>query len=536
MSFGDFELDEPRFELREGGQPVEIQPKVLDLVFYLVKNAERVVTKTELLDNVWPGVVVTEASLSQAVSAARRALGDDGSAQSFIRTVRGRGFRFTADVKELATDPSQNHVEAPTTSLVPPSVEGPPSSMGTFESARARAATTNTSLEIETHEEAQHQARNSELGTHLFVLCHADEPSLGGARYALDGIDDVEIVRGAERGVDRILEGPTKRLVISIPGSLVSRRHAQLVRGLGDWQLLDLDSRNGTYIEGERIKKHTLSDGDVFECGHTLFMFRRDLKSPPGLKPDADTRGMKQRALASLLPERQGIRHALSRIARSDLSVLISGESGTGKELAAKAFHELSERTGPLVAVSCGALGEHPEAVLLGRAAAPGVEAEAGFLQRARGGTLLLDQVESLPPAAQAALVRALETFEVVPVGGLGVERVDLRVIALTTSDLGEAVARGDFRGDLFSRLSGFQFALPPLRERKEDLGLVLAKLMKELGLGVKIGPEAMRALLRYDWPGNARELKQTLIAAAALASLSSIELEHLPQTIAARR
>ncbi|MGE0324209.1 MAG: sigma 54-interacting transcriptional regulator [Polyangiaceae bacterium] len=538
VSFGDFELDEPRFELRQAGVPVEIQPKVLDLVFFLVKNAERVVTKAELLDNVWPGVIVTEASLSQAVSAARRALGDDGSAQSLIRTVRGRGFRFTADVKELGADVQgaglhDRHVEAPPTSLVPPSVEGPPSSMGTFESARGRVSTTNTSLELETHEEAAHQAARAELGAHLFILCHADDPTLGGARYALDGIADVEIIRGTERAVERLLEGPTKRLVISIPGNLVSRRHAQLVCSLGDWQLLDLESRNGTYMAGERIKKRTLQDGDVFECGHTLFLFRKDLKTPTGLKPDADTRGMKQRALASLLPERQGVRHALSRIARSDLSVLISGESGTGKELAARAFHALSERTGPLVAVSCGALGEHPEAVLLGRAAAPGVEAEDGFLQRANGGSLVLDQVESLPPSAQAALVRVLETHEVVPVGGLNSERLDLRVIAVTTHDLTASVSQGGFRGDLLSRLSGFQFELPPLRERQEDFSLVLAVLLKELALGVKISPDALRAMLRYDWPGNIRELKQTLIAASAMASLSCIELEHLPRSIA---
>ncbi|MCA9640682.1 MAG: sigma-54-dependent Fis family transcriptional regulator, partial [Myxococcales bacterium] len=258
-----------------------------------------------------------------------------------------------------------------------------------------------------------------------------------------------------------------------------------------------------------------------------------DLKTPAGLKPDADTRGMKQRALASLLPERQGVRHALSRIARSDLSVLITGESGSGKELAAKAFHSLSERTGPLITVSCGALGEHPEAVLLGRAAAPGVEAEEGFLQRASGGSLLLDQVESLPQTAQAALVRALETHEVVPVGGLNSERLDLRVISVTAQNLTEAVGRGDFRGDLFSRLAGFQFEMPPLRERKEDFGLVLALLLKELALGVKISPDALRAMLRYEWPGNARELKQTLIAAAAMASLNCVELEHLPRAIA---
>lgn len=514
---------------------MEIQPKVLDLVFYLVRNAERVVTKTELLDNVWPGVIVTEASLSQAVSAARRALGDDGSAQSFIRTVRGRGFRFTADVQDLGAEAAVapgTHVEAPPTSLVPPSVEGPPSSMGTFESARGHASTTNTSLELETHEESEHRAKSADLGTHLFILCHADDPTLGGARYALDGIDDVEIIRGSERAVDRILDGPTKRLVISIPGNLVSRRHAQLVRGLGDWQLVDQDSRNGTYIEGERVKKHTLQDGDVFECGHTLFLFRKDLRTPAGLKPDADTRGMKQRALASLLPERQGVRHALSRIARSDLSVVIAGESGSGKELAAKAFHALSERTGPLVAVSCGALGEHPEAVLLGRAGAHGVDAEPGFLQRASGGTLLLDQVESLPLGAQAALVRALETLEVIPLGGLSGERLDIRVIAVTTHDLRRAVEAGDFRGDLYSRLAGFVFELPPLRERREDLGLILAEVMKELGLGVRISPQALHAMLRYAWPGNARELKQTLIAASTMASLKCIELEHLPQAI----
>lgn len=544
LSFGEFELDEARFELRRSGEAVEVQPKVLDLVFYLATHADRVVTKTELLDHVWPGVVVTEASLSQAVSAARRALGDDGAAQTIIRTVRGRGFRFTADTQDLGVQGAQHsavQAQPPAlgspglgplggaVSLGPGALEGPPSSMGTFESARSKLGATNASLELETHEESAQSERQSLLSPHLFVVCHADDPATGGARYALDGIDDVEIIRGVERGVVRHLDGATKRLVISIPGNLVSRRHAQLVRGHGDWQLIDLDSRNGSYVAGERIKKHALRDGDVFECGHTLFLFRAEMRTPLGLRPDADSRGMRHRALASLIPERQSFRHALSRIARSQLSVLISGESGSGKELAAREFHLLSGRTGELVAVSCGALGEHPEPALFGSSADA---ADVGYLQRASTGSLLLDQVESLSAAGQAALVRALDSQHIAPVGAAQSVPVDLRVIAATTGDLEELVKSGSFRADLYSRLSGYHLDLPALRERREDFGLVLGDVLKELGLGVKLAPEAARALLAYSWPGNIRELKQTLIAAAALAGLETISTQHLPAAL----
>src|SRR5690606_14843938 len=159
---------------------------------------------------------------------------------------------------------------------------------------------------------------------------------------------------------------------------------------------------------------HPLRDGDVFECGHTLFLFRAEMSTPLGLRPDADSRGMRHRALASLIPERQAFRHALSRIARSQLSVRISGESGSGKELAAREFHVLSGRAGELVAVSCGALGEHPEPALFGSSADA---ADVGYLQRASTGSLLLDQVESLSAAAQAALVRALDSQHIAPVG-----------------------------------------------------------------------------------------------------------------------
>lgn len=534
LSFGEFELDQARFELRRGGEPVEVQPKVLDLVFYLVAHAERVVTKTELLDHVWPGVVVTEASLSQAISAARRALGDDGTAQSLIRTVRGRGFRFTAETKQLAAVGDQHGAAAaqpPGLALDAGALEGPPSSMGTFESARSKLSAASASLELETHEESAHSERQPQRCAHLFVVCHADDPAAGGARYSLDGIDDVEIIRGVERGVVRHLDTATKRLAISIPGNLVSRRHAQLVRGHGDWQLIDLDSRNGSYVDGQRVNKHALRDGDVFECGHTLFMFRADMVTPAALSPDADSRGMRHRALASLIPARQAFRHALSRIARSQLSVLISGPSGAGKELAAREFHLLSGRPGELVAVSCGALGEHPEAALFGASTAGG---DLGYLQQASTGSLLLDQVETLSAAAQAALVRALDSQHISPVGAAHSTQVDLRVLAVTTSDLAQDVASGRFRADLYSRLTGYQLELPPLSERREDFGLLLGDVLKALGLGIKLAPDAARALLAYAWPGNIRELKQTLIAAAALAAEETISTQHLPAALRA--
>jgi transcriptional regulator with PAS, ATPase and Fis domain len=201
------------------------------------------------------------------------------------------------------------------------------------------------------------------------------------------------------------------------------------------------------------------------------------------------------------------------------------GETGTGKELLARALHSDSKRTGPFVAVNCGALPSAlVESLLFGhvRGSFSGaVRDEVGLIRSAEKGTLFLDEIGDFPLPAQASLLRVLQEREVLPVGGTRAARVDLRVVCATHRELDACVTAGSFRADLLARLDGFRRTIPPLRDRREDLGLLVATLLSKLVPGnenaVSFEPSAARALASYDWPGNVRELEQTLSRALAL-------------------
>jgi len=218
--------------------------------------------------------------------------------------------------------------------------------------------------------------------------------------------------------------------------------------------------------------------------------------------------------------------------------VMLQGETGTGKELAARALHVWSVRTGPFVAVNCGALPEHlaeSELFCVRRGAYTGaVEDRPGLLRSSSGGTLLLDEVGELPAVLQVKLLRVLQENEVQPVGAAQPVRVDLRVVTATHRDLAALVEEGIFRSDLFARLTGLEVELPPLRDRRSDLGLLIPTMLERGGApaGVRFSREAARALFRWNWPHNVRELEKALALAVALAGGGRIELSHLPEVV----
>jgi DNA-binding NtrC family response regulator len=306
------------------------------------------------------------------------------------------------------------------------------------------------------------------------------------------------------------------------------------------WQLEDAGSTNGSFVNGAPVKSCALHDGDVLELGHTLFMLREALPSPAATPPlfDVLQNSAPHPALATLVPELSRDFLTLARVARSDLPVLLAGETGTGKEVTARAVHALSKRSGPFVAVNCGALAPNlTESLLFGhtKGAFSGAHRdEIGFVRLAHEGTLLLDEIGDLPLPAQATLLRVLQEREVVPVGSARPIRIDARVIAATHRDL-ETLIEGDrFRGDLLSRLDGFRTLLPPLSERLEDLGLLVAEVLRGLNEGdrIRLTPAAGTALLLHTWPFNVRELVQLLKRALVLSENGVLQKEHM---IAAR-
>jgi hypothetical protein len=371
---------------------------------------------------------------------------------------------------------------------------------------------------------------------HLFLMLEADRPLAGGARYGLAGIDEVVLGRGDERSARRTRREGKEQLFIRVPGRWMSSTHARLLRVRGAWVLEDAQSRNGTYVGGERVQRRTLADGDTFEAGHCIFRFRDTLPTPPKSPSDLDATSLRALSLGlrTLLPSLSPRYEELARVARSEVPVVLLGETGTGKEVLARTIHELSGRRGAFVAVNCGSLSPALiESLLFGHVKGSFSGAnrdEIGFVRAADGGTLFLDEVGDFPSAAQPSLLRVLQEREVVPVGSSRPIQVDLRVVSATHRALDALVDQGTFRRDLLMRLDGYRQALVPLRDRREDLGLIVAELIERRpkGESAALTTAAARALIEYEWIGNVRELEQSLARALALSTEGHIDVAQL--------
>jgi two-component system NtrC family response regulator len=230
-----------------------------------------------------------------------------------------------------------------------------------------------------------------------------------------------------------------------------------------------------------------------------------------------------------------------TRVAQTETTVLLTGESGTGKEVVARFIHHGSRRSnGPFVAINCAALPDQLlESELFGheRGAFTGaVNSKPGRIELANSGVLFLDEVGEMAPAVQAKLLRVLEEREYTRLGSTRLQRVDIRLIAATNRDLHAALRRGEFREDLYYRLGVFEIALPPLRDRREDISELADAFLEEIGEIVGrpaagISRDAKDQLLAYSWPGNVRELRNAIARAVILADGGYIRGEHLPLT-----
>lgn len=283
---------------------------------------------------------------------------------------------------------------------------------------------------------------------------------------------------------------------------LVSREHASFrsVPDCDEVTLEDLKSRNGVHVNGARVERATLVDGDVVRMGSTLFVLR--FEDPKQLDVPSDL-------LVGVSPPLRRARVSIKRVGPSDATLLILGETGTGKEVVARAVHASSRRRGPFIAVNCAAITETlAESQLFGHIVGSFTGAHRdheGYFRAARGGTVLLDEIGEMPASLQPKLLRALEAREVVPVGAVAPQPFDARIIAATNVDLEDAVRNKSFRGDLYARLSQLRLEIPPLRSRREDiLALAATKLPKG---SPPLAPDLVEALLLHDWPFNVREL-----------------------------
>jgi two-component system, NtrC family, nitrogen regulation response regulator GlnG len=324
---------------------------------------------------------------------------------------------------------------------------------------------------------------------------------------------EVPLAGKAEIGAD-----PSCDLVLR--DGAVSRRHASVSNQGGRIVVCDLGSRNGTFLGGIRLREAEVQLGAVLTLGKTQVAIESRWRVREVAPSEA-------REFGGLSGESMLMREVfaiLERVAPSDVTVLVEGESGTGKELAARSIHQMSPRSaGPYVVFDCGAVPrELAESELFGhkRGAFSGATADrGGAFQRAHGGTLCLDEIGELPLDLQPKLLRALETSEIRAVGDDLPRKLDVRIVASTNRDLQAEAHCGRFRSDLLYRLEVVKVRLPPLRQRPEDIPLLLAKLLDgKLPPGDRIDGENLRRLMRYGWPGNVRELKNALARASTLA------------------
>jgi len=326
------------------------------------------------------------------------------------------------------------------------------------------------------------------------------------------------VLSGTHKGTSKVVGG---RLTIGkaadndlvLTDDTVSRHHCEIVRAPDGLHVRDLESTNGTKIDGTRIREAMVTPGSVLKVGEVEIQFRPSVQKVEVLPSEHTQFGP---AIGQSLAMRT-IFGVLERIAPTDATVLLEGETGTGKDVLARAIYSASSRANkPFLVVDCGAVTYSLiESELFGheRGSFTGAVAmRQGAFELADGGTVFLDEIGELPLDVQPKLLRVLETKEFRRVGGNKTLSSNVRVIAATKRDLQREVGTGKFREDLYFRLAVVPVTVPPLRARRDDIPtLVQAMLKTANGAGLTIPPETVQALTAHEWPGNVRELRNVL-------------------------
>jgi transcriptional regulator with GAF, ATPase, and Fis domain len=328
----------------------------------------------------------------------------------------------------------------------------------------------------------------------------------------------VERVAGADSGETLVFDGDICRIGSHASNDLVledktiSRFHCRITREGSSWRITDTGSRNGTRLDGVKVLAAELEKESVLVLGESAIRVKPVSRGHISRIAAATQFG----GIVGQSAAMQRMFAVLERVAASEIDVLIHGESGTGKELVATELVQRSARAdGPVVVVDCGSISPNlVESELFGhvRGAFTGADREReGAFEAADGGTLFLDEIGELPLELQPKLLRALEAREVRRVGQTKMKRIDVRVIAATNRDLEREVNRGRFREDLYYRLAKVSVRVPSLRDRLEDIPLLVKTFLASLGgrdASKLFSPSVIEEMQLHDWPGNVRELK----------------------------
>jgi transcriptional regulator with GAF, ATPase, and Fis domain len=336
--------------------------------------------------------------------------------------------------------------------------------------------------------------------------------------YSLVVLEGPDTGKRLESGAERCSFGTHESNDMSLGDSMVSRFHCELHIQTRLPRISDLESKNGTFVDGVRIRDAYLKSNSLIKLGQTLLRFEFGGTSKSKRIPSKTECG----TLVGVSSAMRTLFDVIERIAPTDSTILLEGETGTGKGITAETIHGLSPRRDkPFEVVDCGALvGNILESELFGheRGAFTGaVSRRIGAFEAAHGGTIFLDEIGELPLELQPKLLRALEEKQIRRVGGSSAQKVDVRVIAATNRDLRKEVNEGRFRSDLFYRLAVIHLRVPPLRERPEDIALLVDRLLKTTSVSCDCVAAALRSpdfimhLQRAAWPGNVRELRNHL-------------------------
>jgi two-component system, NtrC family, response regulator GlrR len=353
----------------------------------------------------------------------------------------------------------------------------------------------------------------------------ARPPQFSGdlTRVCIEVVAGPSVGRRFEAAAERIVIGTHESATVQIQDSTVSRFHCEIVRVGGEFLVRDLGSRNGTYINDIAIREAFYPPAATLVLGETRLMLR-SLR-----EQSAEAPGTRERfgLLSGRSTAMRRVISRLERVAATNATVLLLGETGTGKELAAESIHRESPRADhPFIVVDCGAIpSELLESELFGheRGAFTGaVRSREGAFTAAAGGTIFLDEIGELPRALQPKLLRALSRRAVKPVGREAYVDVDVRVVAATNRDLRQEVNVDRFRSDLYYRLAVVEVWLPPLRERLDDIPMLVEAMLREsrampFETSRLLSAASLDQLRDNTWPGNIRELRNAIDRALAL-------------------
>jgi len=344
----------------------------------------------------------------------------------------------------------------------------------------------------------------------------------------------LHVVAGPDKGAIKEIEAPVIRIGarrgndVRLSDSKVSGLHCEIQLDERGYRLCDLDSTNGTFVSGLRVNDIYINPGTQLSVGQSKIRFE-----PLGESVEVELSA--QNKCSGMIGGSVKMREIFARVeklARIDTTVLTTGETGVGKELVAEALHELSPRRGgPFVVLDCGSIPQNLiESELFGheRGSFTGATSTyAGAFERAHGGTVFLDEIGELPIEMQPRLLRVLERHEVRRIGGSKTIKVDIRIVAATNRDLGVEVNRGRFREDLYYRLAVARVHVPPLRERREDIPLLIEHILQYTpgGDSASLSQETIDLMMKHDWPGNVRELRNVIERAVLLSEAPAADV-----------